>query len=685
MAFSFQKPIHSYYIYIHGSLLNKRAHGLKKFILKGCLVQEIMLDLLKNLFQKVLNTFYKLCYYLPSSTKFYLFWISIKEYILKLLFGEMYFFKKEEYTISFNNIPLLTFSNVNPKPFYYLWCFIYSSCHFYTMNKKFELSSYQKEEIIKFFEQFPIVSKEEYFDKENNDTIFLYQNYFKNDPKGQQLRKEIRKFSTFINYPSFVLEVIKLYSTMLQTYGDPELDLIPKKKDRLAIMNVDLSHFISTRQELEIFIEALELEFQDVIYSQSLYSSYIERLIRSLKLSLNNFKDSSSKSNSDVLSIILFIISPLGFYTLFNQVNKFLPFILIYLFGIWFIYYCYKFLLPYLETRQICLGLLNLNKQIFKYIWSQKIMFLLLLLIPNFNLMFSCYNCFLNFLTISSFNLSSPFINYMLQTSHQYKKKVFKSFIDVAASLKLIQLNPILKPENLFKQEGEKLASSLIYRSWYRFPTFFRKYYGKALEWTIQQNKILAPHSSQTKTEFYEKIANIQSKPFKNHPLFSDMANILTRDQGHMSVIRNDEAIIALMVGEQLNCPVFHVPNNINGFAVDFRVFSKETGLELFFEVKPGYNICREKLSHAWSLMLKQLKEEEMNTQLGTRIGLVFECSEVPYEKMLQLREIIRNNNFQSRIILTHKIEASNIQNVILENSSLLVQSDIQTQRFTDV
>jgi hypothetical protein len=57
--------------------------------------------------------------------------------------------------------------------------------------------------------------------------------------------------------------------------GDQELDLIPNRKDRLAIMNVDLSYFIFTKQQLEIFIEALELELEKSVNPQFFYRDYI--------------------------------------------------------------------------------------------------------------------------------------------------------------------------------------------------------------------------------------------------------------------------------------------------------------------------------------------------------------------------------------------------------------------------
>ncbi len=90
------------------------------------------------------------------------------------------------------------------------------------------------------------------------------------------------------------------------------------------------------------------------------------------------------KNNPLILMCFIYIFSPLGFYTLFSQINKMLPSFLIYLFFVWFVYYCYKFLIPYLKNNQLFFGLINLFfKKIFQYIWSQKIIFFLLLLIPN--------------------------------------------------------------------------------------------------------------------------------------------------------------------------------------------------------------------------------------------------------------------------------------------------------------
>ncbi len=39
--------------------------------------------------------------------------------------------------------------------------------------------------------------------------------------------------------------------------------------------------------------------------------------------------------------------------------------------------------------------------------------------------------------------------------------------------------------------------------------------------------------------------------------------------------------------------------------------------------------------------------------------------------------KIIKFNNFQNRIFLTHKVEANYIKNIIINNSSLLVKSDV--------
>jgi len=218
-----------------------------------------------------------------------------KEVILKFLFGENSFFVFKEKENSFLNITfnkelLLKVPSTNLKTFSYIWTFINNACSSYIQYKNIKLSAYQKEQLCKFFNEFEIVSKEEFFDKENNDIIYIYKNYFKKDPYGKILRSNIINFSKKINYSYLVLDVIENYSTMLITYGDPELDLIPNSKDRLALMNVDLNYFISTKEELEILIEALELELKNSINPTFYYRPMIELLIKNLKTCcFNNF------------------------------------------------------------------------------------------------------------------------------------------------------------------------------------------------------------------------------------------------------------------------------------------------------------------------------------------------------------------------------------------------------------
>jgi hypothetical protein len=164
----------------------------------------------------------------------------------------------------------------------------------------------KKNKFVNFLNKFQIVSKEEFFDKENNDIIYIYKNYFRADPKGKILRSNIINLSKEINYSSLVLDVIKDYSTMLTTFGDPELDLIPNFKDQLALMNVELNYFISTKEELEILIEALELELKNSVNPTFYYRNEIELLIKNLKklCFLNNLKTKKEK----FINLVLFFI-----------------------------------------------------------------------------------------------------------------------------------------------------------------------------------------------------------------------------------------------------------------------------------------------------------------------------------------------------------------------------------------
>jgi hypothetical protein len=62
--------------------------------------------------------------------------------------------------------------------------------------------------------------------------------------------------------------------------------------------------------------------------------------------------------------------------------------------------------------------------------------------------------------------------------------------------------------------QTENLASSLLYRSWYRNPTFFRKFYAKSLEWSIKNSGV----GGESKMDFFfnTRIASIQSKSIYN-------------------------------------------------------------------------------------------------------------------------------------------------------------------------
>jgi hypothetical protein len=180
----------------------------------------------------------------------------------------------------------------------------------------------------------------------------------------------------------------------------------------------------------------------------------------------------------------------------------------------------------------------------------------------------------------------------MVPFSNFSKNKTLKSFIDITAGIKLIVINPILKKENLFKK-NQNLPGSVFIRSWIRTPCFYKKFIGQALDWEYRKGMV------NNKEKFYKMIAESQNINFQNYPLLKNLKNILLEDMGHKGLIFGDENIIAVLVANQLKKEVSSVPYLINGrFAVDFKINDVETGggvvLDMFFEIKPGTDLCRQ-------------------------------------------------------------------------------------------
>ncbi len=55
---------------------------------------------------------------------------------------------------------------------------------------------------------------------------------------------------------------------------------------------------------------------------------------------------------------------------------------------------------------------------------------------------------------------------------------------------------------------------------------------------------------------------------------------------------------------------------------MDFKIIDPSTGTDLFFEIKPGFDLYRPQKTSikAWDYMISALKKEQINTQLGSQI-----------------------------------------------------------------
>ena len=137
---------------------------------------------------------------------------------------------------------------------------------------------------------------------------------------------------------------------------------------------------------------------------------------------------------------------------------------------------------------------------------------------------------------------------------------------------------------------------------------------------------------------------------------------------------------MTILVASQCNMPVHEVNMKFNGYAVDFRMNN------IYYEIKPGnpYLGGTNNMEKSLKKILNQLLIEQQNTGLNEKkIGIVLECSNLPFDKVLKFREFINSRNLGDKIILTHKNEALIIKSVIKENSVLLVQNDYILQNIS--
>jgi hypothetical protein len=96
------------------------------------------------------------------------------------------------------------------------------------------------------------------------------------------LSSDIWDISKKLDYPSFVLDVLHLYSTMLEFANDEYRDCM-NEDEKISLMNIPLEIFFLNFQQIDVFIEALELELQNSFLFKTLFNDiclpFIEILI----------------------------------------------------------------------------------------------------------------------------------------------------------------------------------------------------------------------------------------------------------------------------------------------------------------------------------------------------------------------------------------------------------------------
>jgi len=610
--------------------------------------------------------------------------------------------KIDTFFIKFNNRNQLIIPDKH-KLYASIWNFIHASCNIYFKVKNInplEVYKLNKDLFDNFYEKYKIVNFEQVLDPfDNKEEITIYQNWFKNVSDKKDLSKKILEISNLLNYPAFVLEIIEYYSTMLITPYDENLYLIPNKEDRFALMNVNLDYFISTEQQLEIFIEALELNLK---YNKNYcYSSYIEEFIKNLK---NNYKKKTIfqklfkffyncflnffEKVGQLAIIIFYLFSPIIIYSFLNYIFQLMPLIIIELLILWFLYFIIKFLLPFFKKKEYFWGLYCLLKKITFYCWTQKIF--LFFLIPSFGWYISIFKTNNNLFEFFYFDKKNLIINYMFTIKDQAQKKIFSSFFDIGNAIKIIKLNPIFLEKDLLEKDlllKKNLSGSLLYRSFYRTPTFYKKFLNTSLQWGLFKGEL-------EKKNFFSNlnlIAQIhQDLAVKHDPRFNYIKNFFLNDLGHPNEISGSEMYISMILFDFLKnqksstlslLEIQPADLIFNEHAVDLKLIFfnhiKNNKQSLYGEIKPGYHLLRgNNFEKNLVKIVSLLNSEREITGLGKELCLILDCTETDFQKVIKYRELLLKNNLEYEIFLIHKQDALSIKNILIDNLGILDYND---------
>jgi hypothetical protein len=467
----------------------------------------------------------------------------LKKRISKILFGNdillntkdsiyfNYYIQPEEYNIKFNG-KIVCSAVPYGKTYSKIWYFIEQACINYNSVKgiKRPINNLVLE---KFNDSHELVSFVEI--EENGIKKSVYKNFFSTQ-ESKGFREKIVEVANELNYPTLILEVISFYSQMLIMDEDPYLD----GEDRLDILNVDLNQFISTEEQLLIFIEALELELQNSSNPNFFYRSYIEKLIKNLKTQQNmKYFAGFLKGIRKIFNICFFIFSPILMYSFFQYINTLIPSILILILFYNLLKHSLKLFYPFYQKGLYYEGILHCLKTILYYFWFQKLIILGSFFIPYFFFYQSLFKTFLNFnfLFYGKVNIFS----YMLPTLKRMQKSSFIIFKDVATSLNII------KDQNLTLQK-KKEAGLFIYRGWLKDTQFFKRLHNCVFKWDFEKQK-----GELTRLSYYEKIAAMEASPLQNFGLGVQALNferLLLNDNGHSNIIRGDEPFVALLLAQ---------------------------------------------------------------------------------------------------------------------------------------
>jgi len=408
----------------------------------------------------------------------------IRNSLKKIIFGKKAFFP--EFSINYNKYKLI--KTKNTKLYSYLWSFINKACSNYNLKNRRSSVSENTEIIAQFYETYKIVSFKE-FKSEDGEFIFSsYENFLKNSQKIKKLSFDIWDISKKLDYPSFVLDVIYLYSLMLEFANDEYRDCM-NEEEKISLMNVPLEIFFFNSQQIEIFINALELELKRSLSLKLLINDiclpFIEILIYKLKF-INFLKKKKEKiENSIFFKYVIVIMMPIFIFHVFSFIFKLLPFQLIFMFFFIFIFKIFiKILKPFFLKKRYFSGFKFLFQKIFEYFWKNKFYFLGLYF---FGACFSMLKAYFQ----STKNGILILINYMLK-----KNSNFFSFVEIATSFNINSFlfkNPSSPHSNFLKNEKFKflfeknLNGGLIFRAWNRNTIIFRKIYNKTIEMALRK------------------------------------------------------------------------------------------------------------------------------------------------------------------------------------------------------